>query len=104
MKIRLTQKMAQKMALTLQMRQSIHILQLPLLELKTYLEQQMQENPILEGEQELEPKVPFQGIRPLTLTLSLKGRGDLVVQPPHPNSLPLRGRGNFQRSEQLAFP
>lgn len=36
------------MALTPQMRQSIYILQLPLLELRTYLKQQMEENPLLE--------------------------------------------------------
>lgn len=48
MKIRLSQKLAQKMALTPQMRQSIHILQLPLFELKAYLEQQIEENPAIE--------------------------------------------------------
>lgn len=52
MKIKLTQKIAQKMALTPQMRQSIHILQLPLIELKNYLEQQLEENPALEGIQQ----------------------------------------------------
>ncbi len=56
MKTRLTRKMSQRMALTPQMRQSIHILQLPLLELKTYLEQQMEENPVLEDRQESELK------------------------------------------------
>lgn len=56
MKMRLTQKMAQRMALTPQMRQSIHILQLPLLELRTYLEQQIQENPMLEDSQAAELK------------------------------------------------
>ena len=49
MKMRLTQKMAQRMALTPQMKQSIHILQLPLLELRTYLSQQLEENPTLEA-------------------------------------------------------
>jgi RNA polymerase sigma-54 factor len=56
MKMRLTQKMTQRMALTPQMRQSMHILQLPILELKSYLEQQMEENPILEDSQESEFK------------------------------------------------
>lgn len=57
MKARLTQKLAQKMALTPQMRQSIHILQLPLFELKAYLEQQLEENPALEDiQQETELK------------------------------------------------
>lgn len=54
MKIRLSQKLAQKMALTPQMRQSIHILQLPLFELKTYLEQQIEENPAIDDPQDLD--------------------------------------------------
>lgn len=49
--MKLNQKLTQKMALTPQMRQSIHILQLPLLELKTYLEERLEENPILEDTQ-----------------------------------------------------
>ena len=56
MKMRLTQKMVQKMALTPQMRQSIHILQLPLLELRDYLKQQVEENPTLEVERDSENK------------------------------------------------
>jgi len=52
MKVMLTQKLTQKMALTPQMRQSIHILQLPLLELKAYMEQQLEENPALEDIQQ----------------------------------------------------
>jgi RNA polymerase sigma-54 factor len=52
MKMRLSQKITQNMALTPQMRQSMHILQIPLLELKTYVEGQMEENPFLENEQE----------------------------------------------------
>lgn len=48
MQAQLSQKIAQKMALTPQMRQSIHILQLPLFELKAYLEQQIEENPAIE--------------------------------------------------------
>lgn len=45
------------MALTPQMRQSIHILQLPLLELKTYLEEQVEENPLLEYEQATDEEI-----------------------------------------------
>lgn len=56
MKARLTQKFTQKMALTPQMRQSIHILQLPLFELKNYLEQHLEENPALEDTQQ-EPEL-----------------------------------------------
>ncbi|MFH1783086.1 MAG: RNA polymerase factor sigma-54 [Candidatus Omnitrophota bacterium] len=50
MKQNLTQKQVQKMALTPQMRQSIHILQLPILELKNYLSQEIEENPTLEDD------------------------------------------------------
>ncbi len=49
LKIKLSQKLGQKMALTPRMKQSIHILQLPILELKGYLEQQIEENPTLEA-------------------------------------------------------
>ncbi|MFC1658918.1 hypothetical protein ACFL1D_06005, partial [Candidatus Omnitrophota bacterium] len=56
MKMKLAQKLFQKMALTPQMRQSIHILQLPLLELKDYLQQQIEENPALESSGEPDPK------------------------------------------------
>lgn len=56
MQVKLTQKLTQKMALTPQMRQSIHILQLPLFELKVYLEQQLEENPALEDIQQ-EPEL-----------------------------------------------
>ena len=59
-KMKLAQKLSQKMALTPQMRQSIHILQLPVLELKTYLEQQIEENPTLEDSRESEPKDSLQ--------------------------------------------
>ena len=50
MNIKQTQKLTQRMALTPQMKQSIHILALPILELKNYLENQMEKNPILERE------------------------------------------------------
>ena len=60
MRMKLAQKLAQKMALTPQMRQSIHILQLPILELKTYLEQQIEENPTLEDGRESELKDSLQ--------------------------------------------
>lgn len=48
MKIRQVQKLSQKLALTPQMRQSIRILQMPILELKDYLEAQIEANPVLE--------------------------------------------------------
>ncbi|RKY33645.1 MAG: RNA polymerase sigma-54 factor [Candidatus Omnitrophota bacterium] len=50
MEIKQTQKLTQRLALTPQMRQSLYILQLPLLELKSYIENQVEENPVLEYE------------------------------------------------------
>lgn len=54
MEIRQAQKQIQKLALTTQMRQSLHILQLPLLELASFLEAKIEENPVLEKESHLE--------------------------------------------------
>ena len=51
MEIRQIQKLSQVLALTPQMKQSLQILQLPLLELKAYLESQLEENPVLESEE-----------------------------------------------------
>ncbi|MFH1678278.1 MAG: RNA polymerase factor sigma-54 [Candidatus Omnitrophota bacterium] len=56
LKMKMSQKLTQKMALTPQMRQSIHILQLPVIELRDYLEQQIELNPALEDEREITPK------------------------------------------------
>lgn len=53
MEIRQTQKLVQKLALTPQMKQSLHILQLPILELKNYVEKEIEENPVLENESEI---------------------------------------------------
>lgn len=50
MKLHQTQKMTQKLILTPQMKQSLHILQLPVLELKAYLEKEIEENPVVERE------------------------------------------------------
>ena len=50
MEIRQIQKLSQVLALTPQMKQSLQILQLPLLELRAYLESQLEENPVLESE------------------------------------------------------
>ena len=48
MELKQAQKQTQKLALTFQMRQSLHILQLPLTELSTYLNAEIESNPILE--------------------------------------------------------
>lgn len=50
MDIRQSQKLTQKLTLTPQMRQSLRILELPLLELKDYLETEVEENPALKRE------------------------------------------------------
>ncbi len=50
MDIRQSQKLSQKLTLTPQMRQSLRILELPLLELKSYIEIQVEENPVLKRE------------------------------------------------------
>lgn len=50
MEIKQTQQLTQVLALTPQMKQSLRILQLPLMELRQYLEVQMQENPLLDYE------------------------------------------------------
>lgn len=62
MELKQAQKQTQKLALTFQMRQSLHILQLPFLELHQYLEDAIEENPVLEqeaaGKDESEAAVP----------------------------------------------
>jgi len=50
MELKQTQKFAQKLVLTPQMRQSLRILQMPLLELKDYIEKEIEENPVIEKE------------------------------------------------------
>ncbi|MBN2121194.1 MAG: RNA polymerase factor sigma-54 [Candidatus Omnitrophica bacterium] len=60
MQIRQTQKLTQTLSLTPQMKQSLHILQLPLLELKDYLESQLEENLVLECEGLKEASLPLE--------------------------------------------
>ncbi len=50
MELRQTQRLTQKLSLTPLMRQSLYILQLPLLELKNYIEKEIEENPVIEKE------------------------------------------------------
>lgn len=51
LKQRLNLRLTQRLILTPKMRQALHILQLPLLELKRFLRQEMLENPFLEEEE-----------------------------------------------------
>lgn len=48
MELKQTQKLSQVLSLTPLMKQSLQILQLPLIELKSYVDNQMEENPVLE--------------------------------------------------------
>jgi len=50
MKLKQTQKLSQRLTLTPQMKQSLRILQLPLLELKEYIAKETENNPVLEKE------------------------------------------------------
>ncbi|MCK4917820.1 MAG: RNA polymerase factor sigma-54 [Candidatus Omnitrophica bacterium] len=50
MKLRQSQKLTQALSLTPHMKQSLHVLQLPLMELKEYIEAESSENPLLEVE------------------------------------------------------
>jgi len=54
-KLSLEQKQTQTLILSPQMQQAIHLLQLPLLELRQFLQQQLVQNPILEEVENLEP-------------------------------------------------
>ena len=58
MDLRQTQKFVQKLALTPQMKQSLRILQMPLLELKDYIEKEMEENPVIEKEIKESSEIP----------------------------------------------
>ncbi len=57
MKLRQSQKLTQTLSLTPQMKQSLHVLQLPLIELKEYIEAESSENPVLETETVYEPEL-----------------------------------------------
>jgi|GEM_PF-2684269 len=50
MELKQSQKLTQTLALTPLMKQSLQILQLPILELKNYIENQIEENPVLDYE------------------------------------------------------
>ena len=52
---RLEQKQVQKLILSPQMQQAIYLLQLPLMELGQFLQQQLIQNPVLEEVEEIEP-------------------------------------------------
>lgn len=60
MELKQTQKFSQVLSLTPLMRQSLQILQLPLLELKGYVDTQMEENPVLEYSSPAEQTQPVE--------------------------------------------
>lgn len=57
-KLSLKQKQFQTLVLSPQMQQAIHLLQLPLLELRQFLQQQLVQNPVLEEVEDIEPASP----------------------------------------------
>jgi RNA polymerase sigma-54 factor len=56
LKQKINLKLAQRLALTPKMRQSLYILQLPLMELKRFVREQMVENPLLEEPEDFQVK------------------------------------------------
>ena len=58
MQIRQTQKLTQRLSLTPIMKQSIHVLQLPILDLKDFLNAQLEENPVLAYDISSKPHKP----------------------------------------------
>lgn len=54
---RLEQRQVQKLILSPQMQQAIYLLQLPLMELRQFLQQQLIQNPVLEEVEEMEPSL-----------------------------------------------
>ena len=63
MDIRQRQQLRQKLSLTPQMRQSLRILELPLLELRDFLQSQLEENPVLGGEEAgFDDSIPYEKI------------------------------------------
>ena len=56
LKQRLNLKLSQRLVLTPQMRQALHILQLPLMELRRFLRERMTENPLLEEPDDYQTK------------------------------------------------
>ncbi|MCD5401729.1 hypothetical protein LR013_03965, partial [candidate division NPL-UPA2 bacterium] len=56
-KLSLEQKQAQALVLSPQMQQAIYLLQLPLLELRQFLQQQLVQNPVLEEVENIEPSL-----------------------------------------------
>lgn len=59
MELKQTQKLSQILALTPQMRESLYILQLPLMELKNYLEAKLEDNPVLESKELKNAELPM---------------------------------------------
>ena len=63
LKQRVKLKLAQRLALTPKMREALYILQLPLMELKKFLQEKMTENPLLEEAEEVIDEFMIPGTR-----------------------------------------
>ena len=77
MDLRQQQKLTQRMSLTPQMKQSLRLLQLPLLELKEYLHTQIEENPVLEQSKQKEDPQESLSIKKLDRLLELNEIGNI---------------------------
>jgi RNA polymerase sigma-54 factor len=74
MDLKQQQKLAQRMSLTPQMKQSLKLLQLPLFELKEYLQAQVEENPVLEQARQKEGPEELISAKKLNKLLELSER------------------------------
>ncbi|MDP2789325.1 MAG: hypothetical protein Q8O46_04785, partial [bacterium] len=73
-----TNKLTYKLRLTPQMRLAISLLQMPLVKLKDYVKQQVEENPLLEIEKmEGPPKETESDLNPVRNTITFKGENKI---------------------------
>ena len=74
MKITLTQEVKQGIILTPQMKQALYVLQMPLEELRTYIEKQLEENFVLEEEQHLKEEITKEEVEVKEITNLIKNQ------------------------------
>lgn len=100
-----TQRQEQRLALTPQVRLGLHILQLPLPELRQFVEQQVQENPVLEEASASNLSTPLASVGPHEAF----GRVDVALveqleQDDEPKSLVDQEEAQAQRTERWQLP
>ena len=74
MEVHLQQRMEQRMHLSQQMLQNLELLQLPIMELRDLIQQELEENPALEEKQDVRNRLHL----PSALDLLLEAAGVLV--------------------------